>query len=170
MEKSATVSVVARMRFSRRKRFSRKPGSWVLTVTASKNSSTGCAEQRHGSHGRLEILVGDRCGGGPLDLTHRFGERLFLDSFEQVGIGRLVVSYVVFLFLDAQDVDGPLGAGEQIGAVFGVEEFPERLDPLDDHQEIVAAESEHGIDQVVPRALLSEMHLEPVSEEDEEAC
>ena len=161
------MSVVARMRFNRRKRFSRKPGSWVLTVTTSKNSSTGCAEQRHGRHGRLEILVGDRCGGGLLDLIDRLGERLFLDSFEQVGIGRLVVGYVVFLLLDAQDVDGALGAGEQIGAVLGVEEFPERLDPLDDHQEIVAAEREHGIDQIVPRALLPEMHLEPVGEEGE---
>ena len=43
--------------------------------------------------------------------------------------------------------------------------LPERLDPLDDHQQIVAAESEHGIDQIVPRALLPEMHLEPVGEE-----
>ncbi len=41
LEKSATVRVVARMRFNSRKRFSRKPGSWVLTVTDSKNSSTG---------------------------------------------------------------------------------------------------------------------------------
>ncbi len=45
--------------------------------------------------------------------------------------------------------------------------LPERLDAPDDHQEVVAAEREHGIDQIVPRALLAEMHLEPVGEEGE---
>src|SRR6185437_15619523 len=41
LEKSATVSVVARMRFSRRKRLARRSGSVALTVTWLKNSSTG---------------------------------------------------------------------------------------------------------------------------------
>ncbi len=67
----------------------------------------------------------------------------------------MVVGDAVLLLLDAQDIDGALGAGEEIGAVLGVEEAPQRLDPLDDHQEIVAAEREYGIDQIVPRALIA---------------
>ena len=53
----------------------------------------------------------------------------------------------------------------RLRAVLGVEEFPERLDPRDDHQQVVAAECEHGIDQIVPRALIAQMHLEPVGKE-----
>ena len=54
-------------------------------------------------------------------------------------------------------------------AVLGIEELPERLDPAHDHQEIVAAKREHGIDQIVPRALVAEMHLQPVGEEGKQA-
>ena len=78
----------------------------------------------------------------------------------------MVIACAVLLLLDAQDVDGALGAGEQIGAVLGVEEFSQRVDALDDHQEVVAAEREHRVDQIVPRALIAQMHLEPVGEED----
>ena len=81
----------------------------------------------------------------------------------------MVVAYAVLLLLDAEDVDGALGAGEQIGAVFGLEEFAQRFDARDDHQEVVlAAEREHRIDQIVPRALLREMDLEAVGEEGEQ--
>ena len=67
-----------------------------------------------------------------------------------------------------EDVAGALGAGEQILAVVGVEEFAERLDAADDHQEIVlAAEREHGVDEVVSRALLAELDLQAIGEEGE---
>ena len=68
-----------------------------------------------------------------------------------------------------EDVAGALGAGEQVLAVVGVEEFAERLDAADDHQEIVLAfEREHGIDEIVPRALLAELDLQAVGEEGKE--
>ena len=54
-------------------------------------------------------------------------------------------------------------------AVLGVEEVPKRLDAADDHEQVVAAERKHGIDQIVPRALVAQMHLEPVGEEGEQA-
>ena len=67
-----------------------------------------------------------------------------------------------------KDVARALGAGEQVLAVVGVEEFAERLDAADDHQEIVlAAEREHRIDEIVPRALLAELDLQAVGEESE---
>ena len=53
-------------------------------------------------------------------------------------------------------------------AVLGVEEAAKRLDPAHDHEQIVATEREHGIDEIVPRALVAQMHLEPVGEEGKE--
>ncbi len=59
-----------------------------------------------------------------------------------------------------------LGAREQVLAVVGVEEFAERLDAADDQQEIVlAAKREHGIDEVVTRALIAELDLQAIGEE-----
>ena len=73
------------------------------------------------------------------------------------------------LLLDADDVGGALIAGQQIFAVVGVEEFSQRLDPADHQNEIVLAfQREHGIDQIVPGALLAELHLEAVGEEREQ--
>src|SRR6185437_16692234 len=83
--------------------------------------------------------------------------------------GRLIVSRIVLLLLDAQDVDGALGTGQEVRSVLGIEEAAERFDAPDDHQEVVATESEHGIDEIVPRTLLAEMHFEPVGEEGKEA-
>ena len=65
-----------------------------------------------------------------------------------------------------EDVGRALGAGEQILAVVGVEEFAERLDAADDQHEVVlACEREHRIDEIVPRALLAELDLQAVGEE-----
>ena len=59
-----------------------------------------------------------------------------------------------------------LVAGEQVLAVVGVEEFAQRLDPADDQHEIVLAfKREHGIDKIVPRALLAQLHFQAVGEE-----
>ena len=47
-----------------------------------------------------------------------------------------------------------------------LQELAQRLDALDDQRQVIlAAEREHRIDQVVPRALLAQVHLEPVGEE-----
>ena len=65
--------------------------------------------------------------------------------------------------------DGALGAGQQVLAVVGVEEFPERLDAADDHQEIVLTfERKHRVDEIVPRALFAELDFQAVGEEGEE--
>src|SRR4029079_18507411 len=113
----------------------------------------------------LECLARDFRVSRILHLVDGFGERLFLDSFEQVAVGRLVVAYAVLLLFDAQDVDGALSAGEQIGPVFRLEEFAQRFDALDDHQEVVAAERAHSIDQIMPRSLILERQLGRIGEE-----
>ena len=52
-----------------------------------------------------------------------------------------------------------------------LQELAQRLDPLDDQRQVVLpAQREHRIDQVVPRPLLAQVHLEPVGEEGEEVC
>ena len=68
-----------------------------------------------------------------------------------------------------EDVGGALGAGQQVLAVVGVEEFAERLDPADDQNEVVLTrQCEHGIDEVVAGALLAELDLQAVGEEGEQ--
>ena len=68
--------------------------------------------------------------------------------------------------LDAQDIRRALDAGQQIFAVVGIEEFAERLDAANDHQQIVLAfEREHGIDEIVPRALLAQLDFQTIGEE-----
>jgi hypothetical protein len=38
---------------------------------------------------------------------------------------------------------------------------PERRDAIDDHRQIVlTAEAEHGVDEIVPRAFVAQIHLE----------
>ncbi len=56
----------------------------------------------------------------------------------------------------------------RLRAVLGIEETPERLDAAHDHQQVVAAESEHRVDEIVTRALITQMHLQPISEEGEQ--
>ena len=68
-----------------------------------------------------------------------------------------------------ENIARALGAREQVLAVVGVEELAERLDPADDHQEIVLAlQREHRIDEIVPRALVAELNFQAVGEEGEE--
>ena len=101
-----------------------------------------------------------------LDLIDRHSQRLFLRQFVQPGIRRAVERALVLLLLDREDVTRPLGPRKQVLAVVAVEEFAERLDATDHHQEVVlAAEREHGIDEIVTRALISELDLQAVGEE-----
>src|SRR5262249_4148512 len=73
------------------------------------------------------------------------------------------------LLFDADDVGGALVAREQVLAVLGVEKCRQRLDAAHDEDEVVLAfERKHGVDEIVPRALLAELDLEAVGEEGEE--
>ena len=61
------------------------------------------------------------------------------------------IGLAVLLLLDAENVGGALDAGEEVVAVIGVEELRQRLDALhDQHEIILVAEREDGIDQVMP--------------------
>ena len=85
-------------------------------------------------------------------------------------IGRGVEgALAVLLLLGAENVGGTAIADEKVRAVVAIEEFPERLDAADDHQEIVlAGQREDGVDQIVPRAGVAQMDFEAVGEEGEE--
>ncbi len=78
-------------------------------------------------------------------------------------------AFAVLLLLGAQDVGGAAIADEQVLAVVGVEEAPQRLDAAHDHQQVVlAGQREHRVDQIVPRALVAQVDLQAVGEEGEE--
>ena len=75
----------------------------------------------------------------------------------------------VLLFLGAQNVGRAAISVQQVLAVFGFEQASERLDPADNHQKIVLPrQSEHRVDEVVPRALFAEVDFQAVGEESEE--
>ncbi len=76
----------------------------------------------------------------------------------------------ILLFLGPQDVGGAAIADEQVLAVLGVEQAPERLDPAHDHQKIVLArQGEDRVDEIMPRALFAQVDFQAVGEEGEEA-
>ena len=97
---------------------------------------------RHRAHGGGEVLLGD--GGGGIGLGTKTASA---SDFSSGATSELASSAPIFIFstvlllLDAQDIGRAFDAGEQILAVVGVEEFAERLDAADDHQEIVLASS-----------------------------
>ena len=76
----------------------------------------------------------------------------------------------VLLFLGPQDVGGAAIADEQVSAVLGIEQAPERLDPAHDHEKIVLTrQGEDGVDEIVPRALVAQIDFQAIGEEGEEA-
>ena len=83
---------------------------------------------RHRAHGSGEVFLGDGSARSRLHLTDRFRERLFLGEAIECGVRRAVIGFAVLLLLDAQDVGGALGAGDQVFAIVGVEEFSQRID------------------------------------------
>ena len=126
-------------------------------------------QPRHGAHGGLEVLRGDGARGLGLGDIDRLRQRLFLGQRVQLRIGRAGIFAIVPFLLDADDVGRALVTREQVIAVLGVEEFSQRLDAADNEQKIVLTfESEHRIDQIVPRALLAELDFQAVGEEREE--
>src|SRR5207302_234490 len=85
------------------------------------------------------------------------------------GMGRAVEAALVLLLFDRENVAGALGAGKQVLAVITLEEFSERLDTSDNHQQVVlVAEREHGIDKIVPCPLIAELNLQAVGQEGEQ--
>src|SRR4029078_11390064 len=83
-------------------------------------------------------------------------------------IERARILAIGHLLRDADDVGRALIAGEQVLAVFSVEKFSQRLDAADNEQEVVLPfESEHGIDEIVPRALLAKLDFQAVGEKEE---
>ena len=70
----------------------------------------------------------------------------------------------VFLLLDADDIGRTFVAGEQILAVLGVEEFSKGVNPTHDRNEarLPAADIKHGVDKVVPRTIVAQLHFEPL--------
>jgi hypothetical protein len=112
-----------------------------------EKSVDGGPQLRHGAHGGFEILFLHPARGLRLGGVDRLRQRPFLGLAVKLRIGRAGIFARVLLLFDADDVGCALLAGEQVLAVFGVEEFSECIDAADDQEEIVLAfQSEHSID------------------------
>ena len=99
----------------------------------------------------------------------RIGKRVFLRQAVEPRTRRAVERALVLLLFDRKDVARALDAGKQVLAVIGIQELAERLDAADHEKQIIlAAEREHGVDQIMPRALLAQLDLHAVGEEGEE--
>src|SRR5690606_34830707 len=82
---------------------------------------------------------------------------------------RASVALLVFLLLGANDVGGAIVGDQQVFAVVGGEELLQRLHARHQaHQIVLVAQREHGIDQIVPHALLAQVDFVAVVEEGEE--
>ena len=81
-------------------------------------------------------------------------------------VGPPVIAPAVLLLLDAEDIGGAAVGGEQIGAVLALEKVPECSHPRPHaHQVVLIASRENGFHQIVTHALLSQVHLDSVSNE-----
>src|SRR6266542_3912202 len=126
-------------------------------------------ELRHGGHCCGEILARHGSRRALLGGFDGRSERPFFGLTVELRIRRPDVLPPVPLLLDANDVGGALVAGEQIPAVVRIQEAPQSVHPADDQHEIVlAAQCEHGINQIVARALLAKLNLQAIREEYEQ--
>ena len=64
-----------------------------------------------------------------------------------------------------EDVRGALVAREQVCAVFGIKERAQSFDAARDEHEVIFAEREDGVDQVVALAFIPQMLLQTVRKE-----
>ncbi len=121
------------------------------------------------AHRTGEVFDVERGDGVGLHLENRRGERLLLVGLQQRGVDVTGVARLVLLLLDGEDVLCALDAGQQVSAVVGLQELGQSLDALDDEGEVVlAGQREDGVDQVMPRALVPQVDLQPLGEEPEE--
>ena len=170
LEKSATACIASRNSLSNLSRLRRRAGSSALTVTSRKKASTGARKAAKRPHRALEILAAHALARRRARCCKNVGEVLFRRQREQ---RRIVLAReragAVLSLLGAQDVGGAAIAGQKILSVLAVEQAPERLDPPDDHEQVVlAGQREHRVDEIVPRALLAQVDFETVGEEGEE--
>src|SRR5262245_47807332 len=120
----------------------------------------------HGTHRGFKVLTRDRSGCFRLARLDCACQRTLLVLAIEGRVGLPDIFPRVALLFDADDVGGPLVAGKQILAVLGVEESSQRLDTADDrnHACLGAAQMKNGVDQIVPRSLIAQLHFEPLLE------
>ena len=168
-EKTATRFITARMRFSRQSRLRRTAGLSALTVVVSKKASIGA---RRRASAVIAAAKSSAASAGPsaASAASRAAKRArSAVGLGEAGVGVERVFDAVLLLLLGQDVGRALVAGEQVGAVVGGEEVLQGADAGDEQHEVVlAAELEAGVDDVVADALAAEVDLEAIGEEGEE--
>src|ERR1700688_653148 len=126
-------------------------------------------EACQGCHGGGEVLAPERDADLAARTDEPLEERLLGRLAEQRLGNAAVVARLVLRLLDAHDVGGALVGGQEIGAILAPEEGAKRLDAREQAHEIVlCARGEDRGDEIVPHALLAQMHLEAVGEEGEE--
>ena len=94
-------------------------------------------------------------------------EQRFFGRFGQLALVDLAdEGLAVLLFFGLEDIGGALVARQQIGAVVGLEERLQRLDPRHQpHQIVFMAKREHRIDQIVANAFFLQRDFQAVGEE-----
>ena len=143
---------------------SRSSGSGALTVTFSKNRSTGARSVDRSCHGVLKGRLGGKFRPAyallrQFQMTAHLNVEAF-DLFPQHHFGRLAQQAVVdaalegsgavLLLLGAHDIRRAAITCEQIGAILRIEKSAERLDAAHDQQQIVLVrQREDGVDQIM---------------------
>ena len=170
LEKSATACIASRNSLSNLRRLRRRAGSSALTVTSRKKASTGARKAASARIAPSKSSLSTRSRAAAPAAARTSARSFSAGSASSAGScwpGERAGA--VLFFLGAQDVGGAAIAGQKILSVLGVEQAPERLDPADDHEEIVlTGQREHGVDEIVPRALVAQVDFQAVGEEGEE--
>jgi hypothetical protein len=129
----------------------------------------GTAQLGHRFHGEGILLGSQRRLGAARRLVQVFGQGLLHRVHQDVRAQASPVGRLVALFLDANDIFGPLVSSQEVFSIFRVKKVLERVDTGQQaHQIVFAAEGENRGNQVVAHALVPQRHLQPVGEEFEQ--
>ena len=128
---------------------------------------------------RSQLGQRPHCAGKVLDVDCRLGIEPDLGDggfqgalrrlTQKLAIRRPVIGCAVFLFLNRQDISCSLSSGQQVLAIFGCKKIAQRFNTPDDQRDIILpAKRKDRVDQIVPHAFITQVHLEAIGEEGEQ--
>ena len=90
-----------------------------------------------------------------------------LDQLCRIHVTRIF--FTIFLLFNAQNIRRPLHASQQVLTIIRFKKFRQRFNTPHHHQQIILpTKREHGINQIMPCALVFEIDFQTITEEGEE--
>src|SRR5690606_24178665 len=122
-----------------------------------------CSEFSERPHGAFEVLDIDGRLRVELHFCNCRREAALCRLYQKRALRLARIAPLILLFLDGEDVVGPLDANEQVRSILGLKKTRQRFDALHDQGEIILArQREDRIDEVMSPALLAQIDLEAI--------